>query len=149
MIPLKRTIVRRILFFLALLFFSSCSTTNPKQVAEDYLSAMYSRDFEKAKTYSTEETVKLLDMMAGFSKMMPDSVKHELVRFKILREKVEDDYATVYYRERGKDDEQRLPLVMMDGTWKVAMGKELINAPMDDIVIPEEDSTEIPVDSLK
>jgi hypothetical protein len=150
MIPLNRTVSKALLICLSALFISSCSTTSPKRVAEDYLSAMYNLDFQKAKTYSTEETIQLLDMMEGFSKMMPDSQKKEPVKFKILREKVEDDYATVYYRETGKDAEQRLPMVMLDGSWKVAMGKEVINTPMEDVTVPdEEDSITTPVDTAQ
>jgi hypothetical protein len=150
MIPLNKTAPKALLLCLSVLIISSCGTTSPKRVAEDYLSAMYSLDFEKAKTYSTEETIQLLDMMEGFSKMMPDSQKKEPVKFKILREKVEDDYATVYYKEKGKDSEQRLPMVMTEGTWKVAMGTELINTPMEDVTVPEEeDSIVSPIDTVR
>ena len=87
---------------------------------------MSSQDFETAKKYGTEETSKLLDMMSGFKKMSADSTGKDL-KFEITREKIENENATVYYKEEGKEGELELPMVKTDGKWKVLLSKESIN----------------------
>jgi len=110
------------------LFFSGCNSNGPKPVAENFLKAMNQMDFDKAKTYGTEDTGKLLDMMSGFAKMIPDSSKKKQSKFEITGEKIDGDKATVTYREEGKEGEQTVPLIKVDGKWKVAMSKDSMNA---------------------
>lgn len=97
---------------------------SPKSVAENFLKAMNSMDFEGAKKYGTEDTGKLLDMMSGFAEMVPDSTKANETKIEITGEKVEGDKATVTYKEDGREGEIPLNLVKVDGKWKVSMSKE-------------------------
>lgn len=83
-------------------------------------------DYETAKKYGTEDTGKLLDMMSGFSKLMPDSAKQER-SFEMKDEKINGDKATVMYTASGEEGEQTLNLVKIDGKWKVAMSKDSMN----------------------
>jgi hypothetical protein len=148
-IPLMRIYLKGIISVLLVLFFISCGTRSPKHVAEAYLSAIYKQDFEKAKTFGTEETNKMLDVLSGFAKMMPDTTLNKQMKFKILKEKIEGENATVVYREEGKNGEQSLPMVIENEKWKVAIGKEVMARPMDDAVFPEEeDSTVLPADTV-
>lgn len=98
----------------------------PTSVADNFLKALNKMDYETAKKYGSEDTGKLLDMMSGFAKMMPDSAKKEK-SFEIKNEKVDGNKATVTYTESGEEGEQTLNLVKVDGKWKVAMSKDSMN----------------------
>jgi hypothetical protein len=116
-------------FLLILVVLAGCGRSDsPRSVAEKFLKAMGSQDFETAKKYGTEETEKLLDMMSGFSKMAADStVSHEM-KFDITHEDISGDNAIIFYREEGRDGELQLPMVKLDGKWKVLLSKESINS---------------------
>ncbi len=115
------------LCILSMFFMISCGGgDSPKAVAEMYLKAVGAYDFEAAKKYGTEDTGKLLDMMSGFSKMVPDSTKSEK-SFSIIDEKIDGEMAVVTYKEEGQDIEVPLSLMRVDGKWKVNMTKESIN----------------------
>ena len=117
--------LQHFLSFLLIAALSACGGgDSPKSVAENFLKAMNSMDFEGAKKYGTEDTGKLLDMMSGFAKMVPDSMKANETKFEITGEKIEGDKATVTYKEEGRDGETPLSLVRIDGKWKVSMSKE-------------------------
>jgi hypothetical protein len=125
---MKKIIASTSILLSVLVFLFACRNTDtPKSIAEKFLKSMSTEDFETAKKYGTEETEKLLDMMAGFKKMSADSAKHEM-KFEITREKVEGENATVYYKEEGKSGELQLPMVKIDGKWKVLLTKESINS---------------------
>ena len=98
----------------------------PKSVAENFLKALNKMDYETAKKYGSEDTGKLLDMMSGFSKLMPDSAKQER-SFEMKDEKINGDKATVMYTASGEEGEQSLNLIKVDGKWKVAMSKDSMN----------------------
>ncbi|HNQ61529.1 MAG TPA: DUF4878 domain-containing protein [Bacteroidia bacterium] len=117
----------KFLFLSTLLFLFSCSGgDSPKAVAEKYLKAIGSYDFDAAKKYGTEDTGKLLEMMSGFAKMVPDSTKDD-IRFTILEERIEGEKAVVVYKEEGEEAEVSLNLLKVEGKWKVNMTKESIN----------------------
>lgn len=109
------------------LFIISCGGgDSPKSVAEHFLKAMNKMDYETAKKYGSEDTGRLLDMMSGFAKMIPDSAREEK-SFEIKDEKIDGDKATVTYVQSGEVGEQTLDLVKIDGKWKVAMSKDSMN----------------------
>jgi hypothetical protein len=117
-----------IILAIAVLFYACSSSDSPRSVAEKFLKAMGTQDFETAKKYGTEETEKLLDMMSGFSKMSADTVAKKDMKFEITNEDISGDNAIIYYREEGRDGELQLPMVKMDGKWKVLLSKESINS---------------------
>ena len=109
------------------IFLFSCSGgDSPKAVAEKYLKAIGSYDFDAAKKYGTEDTGKLLEMMSGFAKMVPDSTKDD-IQFTILDERIDGEKAVVIYKEDGEEAEVTLNLLKVEGKWKVNMTKESIN----------------------
>jgi len=111
-----------------LIFLIACSgSESPKGVAKNFLNAMNKLDFEGAKKYGTEDTGKLLDMMSGFIKMMPDSSKGRESKTEMIAEKIDGEKATVTYKEEGKNEEMTLDLVKVEGKWKVAMSKDNMN----------------------
>lgn len=110
------------------LLFTSCKRSEkPKDVADHFLSAWSKGDFEEAKNYGTEDSKKLLDMMNNFKLMVEDSTFEKETKYKITREKIEGDNATVYYKEEGNSGESHLSLVKIYGEWKVNVSKESIN----------------------
>ena len=108
-------------------FISSCGgNDNPTSVAEKYFNAINAQEFEAAREYGTQETVNLLNMLIAFKKMSVDSTFQE-VKYEILREKITGENAIVYYKEQAKEGELKLPMVKVDGKWKVIQTKESIN----------------------
>ena len=78
------------LFVSALLMvfaFSSCSKTSPKDVANDYYTALQKGDFEKAMTYTTltdsEEIQKSVQKMQG--------IEFKITEFEIINEEIAED----------------------------------------------------------
>jgi hypothetical protein len=125
-----------VLSFVAVLFAAmaivSCggSKSDPKAVATSFLNARNSMDYEGAKKFGTPETAKMIDMMASFSSMVPDSMKNESKKIKIEIKDVkeEGDNATVTYSESLKPGDQTLKMVKKDGKWLVNMSKEDMGA---------------------
>jgi hypothetical protein len=82
--------------------------------------------------------------------MIPDSSKKKDKKFEITGETVNGDKATVTYKEEGRDDEQSIPLVKVNGQWKVAMSKDNMNEVESSSNTEETDSTEtaLPSDTV-
>ena len=102
------------------------SQSNPSSITEKFLSAIAKQDYDAAKTFGTDDTARLLNMMSGFKKMSADSTGKDL-KFEITSEKIEGENAIIYYKEVGKEGELQLPIVKVDGKWKVLLSKESIN----------------------
>jgi hypothetical protein len=100
---------------------------SPRAVAENFLKAISTHDYDGARKYGTEETERFLDMISGFHKMMPDSVNREK-KYEITRETMDGDRAVIYFKEQGRPGEQPLPMIKQDGRWKVIKSKESINS---------------------
>ena len=119
-------LLKTIFLFLGVVIISCTSEDTPRSIGEKFLKAMSVEDFETAKKYVTQETEKLLDMMSGFTKMSVDSVKKEM-KFEITRETINGDNAVIHYKEEGRTGEMELPMIKIDGKWKVLLSKESIN----------------------
>lgn len=132
---MKKILLSVAALFLIAMSFTSCNSNSPKATADKFLTGLLHYDYESAKTVSTEETKKMIDLMAQFSAMMPDSIKQEAKKIKvnIKDEKVEGDKATVTYTTSDDPQEKKLNLVKVEDKWLVQYSK------MDDM---EEDSAE-------
>ncbi len=132
----------------------SCNSNSPKASADKFLTGLYHYDYEAAKSVSTEETKKMIDLMAQFSAMMPDSMKQaaKKVQVNIKDVKEEGDKATATYTTSDDPAEKKINLIKQNGKWLVqyskmdsGMGGEGantdINAPTEE---PVTDSTLIP-----
>jgi hypothetical protein len=126
-LPMKKSKNLISLFIISILIIACGGTDTPRSVADKFLSAMSKQDFEDAKKYGTEETAKLLDMMNGFAKMSNDSAFKD-TKYEITRETADGDNAIIYYKEEGKEGELQLPIVKVNGKWKVLLSKESINS---------------------
>ena len=139
--------MRKILLTFSLLlglFLVSCSSNNPKAVAEKFLNALYNEDYTEAKKYCDKQTAEILDVLDGFAKEAQKGQedkkkdKKDKKDFKIVFTKVEEngDKAKVFYKkpkefvdEEGGDDkdqdkESSLDLKKVDGKWLVSINKE-------------------------
>lgn len=122
--------MKKVLFSLAaVMLFAmslvSCNSNSPKASADKFLTGLLHYDYEAAKTVSTEETKNMIDMMAQFSAMMPDSVKQaaKKVKVNIKDAKEEGDKATVTYTTSDDPSEKKLNMVKQNGKWLVQYSK--------------------------
>lgn len=104
----------------------SCNSNTPKGTADKFLNSLYHMDYKQAKTVSTDNTKKMLDMMEQFSAMMPDSSKESAKKIKVdIKDvKEEGDKATVIYTTSASTGEQKLDLVKQNGKWLVEYSKQ-------------------------
>lgn len=104
---------------------TSCNSDSPKASADKFLTGLLHYDYEAAKSVSTEETKKMIDLMAQFSAMMPDSIKQAAKKTKvnIKDAKEEGEKATVTYTTSDDPQEKKLNLVKQDGKWLVQYSK--------------------------
>ena len=113
-------------FFLLLLTFIifSCGNSNtPKGIAFAFMTDIKSANYQEAKKYGTESTVKMLNMSIKMSENMKEKPKSK--GFKILREELMGDEATVFYFDEDMQKEEGIRMIKIDGKWKVdlKMGK--------------------------
>jgi hypothetical protein len=125
---MKKPILSLFTLLLCIMGLVACNSNSPKTSAEKFLNGFTHLDYEAAKSVSTEETKKSLDLYAQFSTMMPDSIKTEAKKIKVVikDEKIEGDKATVTYTtsEDGNKQERKLDLIKKDNKWLVAWNKE-------------------------
>ncbi len=109
--------------FILLSIFAACSTgDSPSDVAELFLKDVNSMKFDEAKKYSTEETAKMLEMMANLMAMSPTN-KFPEKKITILDEVINGNSAKVKYEQEGKGIEY-IKLVKKDDKWLVSVSKE-------------------------
>lgn len=125
---------KQFLLFVSILFttvaFMACSSNTPKDTAEKFLNAFYHMDYDVAKSLATEESKATIDLFAQFATaMMPDSIKTEAKKIKIVVKdvKVDGDKAVATYTtsEDGNKTERKLNLIKMGDEDKKNKGKWL------------------------
>lgn len=131
----------------AVILFTSCGgEATPKSVAEKFVVAIEDKKFEEAEKLATPESKQVIDMLKGFSSMMPDSAKTKK-EFEFGEEKVEGDKATVSYKVKGSDKNQTVNLVKKDGKWLVAMSKADMGGGSQDAAATTEEPAATSVDT--
>lgn len=128
--------------------FASCNSNSPKASADKFMTGLLHYDYEAAKSVSTEETKKMIDLMAQFSAMMPDSIKEEAKKIKVnIRDsKEEGDKAVVTYTTSDDPAEKKLNLVKENDKWLVQYSKMDEGAEGAEPTLPAED--EVAVDTM-
>jgi Domain of unknown function (DUF4878) len=118
-----------------LIFLTACngigSKATPGEVAKSYLSAMNKADYEAAKKLGTEQTKSLVDFIASFKTTVSDTAIEisALKKVEIIKDTiVEENRATVTYKESDSPDPAVLNLVKIDGKWLVNQSIENNNA---------------------
>lgn len=132
----------------AMLLMASCSgSTGPEAVATDFVNALMKKEWEKAKSLSTEESASTIEMIKGFSQNTPDSAM--VVKFEIVKEKtkIEGEGASVVaIDENGL--EMPMSLKKIDGKWKVDYSMETIMGGAEDVMSDAVESMGDMVDTI-
>ena len=123
---MRRVVLSVAILIAGALTIMSCNNNSPKAVADKFLTSLYHYDYEAAKEVSTEETRRMLDMIAQFSNAMPDCMKQQAkkvtVDIKDIQE--EGDKATVRYTTSDDEkSEKTIHLVKQEGQWLVQWSK--------------------------
>ncbi len=132
-----KNLIKLGLVLLVVVSMGACkSGDKPEPVAKEFLTALNKMDYEKAKTFGTEETGKMVDMIKSFSAMDGDETKlaeikkkAEKVKIEILKtEIIGDTVAVCQYKVSGIEDqdskEDKIELIKRDGKWLVDWKKE-------------------------
>ena len=122
---------------------SSCNSGSPKKTAEKFLTSINQFEYTAAKTVSTEDTKKMVDMYEQLTQNLDDSAKMKFkqVKFDIKSVKEEKDNAVVTYTTSNYPKEQSLHLVKQKGQWLVQWTKEDAVNEKNDQPEPGADST--------
>ncbi len=131
-----------VLFVISLTIVSCGNKSNPKDVAQKFLTALTKQDYETAKKFGTPETGKMMDMLSSFSGMMPDSIKNKAkdVKIEIKNVKETGDKCEVTYTNTDKPGDQTLNLVKKEGKWLVNMSKDETMGAGEDTSTPTEEA---------
>lgn len=120
-----------VLLLLCMSSFLFCNKEkSPTSAAEKFLHEVNKMNYNEAKKYCTEETAKMLDMMANLSKSTPDSIKNKK-RPDIIITHTEiygDTLAIVKYKQENSEEESFLNLRKTDNKWKVSITKNDITS---------------------
>jgi hypothetical protein len=121
-----------ILFAAVAFLFASCkSGSTPEAVAESFLKAVYTADFEKAKSLCTEESKQAIDFVAAFASQSVDDMKKAKVGFELISSTIAEDgnSAVVLAKVTGTLDlqkeevidekDEKVKLVKVNDKWLV------------------------------
>lgn len=111
---------------LVVLLFACGKSDSPSSITEKFLAAIAKADYDEAKTFGTDDTDRLLNMMSGFKKMGAEPFMSD-AKFDVVDESITGDEAKVTVKVDGKPKEMIFNLQKENGKWKVAMNKETIN----------------------
>ncbi len=82
----------QLLFLLPLFLLAGCSGGNgPEGVAEDFTKALYTADFEGAKSMCTEDTKQAVDFVAAFVSNSVDKMKDTNIKFSVANVDMAED----------------------------------------------------------
>jgi hypothetical protein len=112
------------LLLLLITFLVACSSAdNPEKTVTAFVKALNERDWEMAKSLSTESSGQTIDLLAGFDQNVPENTN--VFSFDIIKEKttIEGDSATVTGIDQN-NLEMTYDLVLVDGKWKIDVGME-------------------------
>ncbi len=134
---------KRLLAIVLVLMAGACmDSSSPRLVAEKFLEAMRTRDYQEAAEFGTQETGKLLKQLERIESLQSGEQRPEMGKFKIVSEEIQGKNATVFFTEEGVPEEQKISLkkvVVVDASgkelkeWKVSLRKEELPIP----VLPE------------
>lgn len=153
--------MRRLFYLIPLaalfLFSLGCkkNTSDPGKVTLKFLNAIQHSNYTEAKKYATKDSKAMLDALAAFQKMLPESSQEKFKNGKIAITQIErkDSLAVVTYRSDKDTTRKTLKLKMQDGKWKVAFTKETVlpdlNKPLNtgDSTLIQSKPAPVPTDS--
>lgn len=129
----------------AALLLASCQHSeqaDPAKTALAFLSAIQKSDYKQAQQYATSDSKSMLEALAAFQNMLPDTSqkRFQTQQFQVRQVALQtDSLAVVTYVSNIDSTEKTLKLRKEDGQWKVAFTKEN--------VLPDLNKSRLPVDS--
>ena len=123
-----KNILKSLVLLLAVSFMTSCGGgNNPESVAEDFLVALGTQDYEKARELGTERTAQLVSLVQGMADMAKkdgeDVDVDNMPDIEFTNTEIDGDKATCFYTS-ADGEEKKINLLKVDGEWKVDMTKE-------------------------
>ncbi len=115
----------------------SCKKTGPEAVAKDFVMALDSKDYDKAKSLGTDDTKQMVDLIKSLAGMTPPSDKH--AKIDKMTCTVDGDKGVCSYCCTAEGVEDKVDVVRKDGKWYVDMKK---NAGGGDLAPKSGDSTD-------
>ncbi len=135
----------------AFLMVGACSTdSDPRPVAEKFLKAMTDHNYNEARKYGTKETVKFLNQLERRDQLFGRAEDEKPGKIIVISEEIQGNRATVYFKEEGREIEQKISLRKLDTDttdfdkskrWKVALRKE-------EIKLNDNSGLDLPKDSV-
>jgi hypothetical protein len=119
-----------IILCLFIILLCACKTSNqkkqmlePEQVLERFLNHLNHLEFEEAKKYATEETIKMLDLLKAMVSLVPEQAPRpgEVV---VKKCEISGNKAICNYLLNGKED--TVELMKINNFWLVHLTKESI-----------------------
>lgn len=98
------------------LVLTSCGGGGPEGVVKEFFAALNSQDYDKAKSLSTDDTDKVIDLMSK----APSGDKKEITKVEC---KTEGDVADCECWAEGEEETEKVTVKKVDGAWKVHMSK--------------------------
>lgn len=112
------------------LLWASCQTSkapNPAQTTLAFLGAIQNSDYQKAQQFATQDSKSMLEALAAFQNMLPDSSQKRFQdqQFQVKSVAMQaDTIAVVTYVSTIDSTGKTLKLKLEQGQWKVAFTKE-------------------------
>ncbi|HRZ98700.1 MAG TPA: DUF4878 domain-containing protein [Paludibacter sp.] len=77
---------------LLIILFASCSGGNgPEKVSEKFMKAIYTANFDEAKSLCTEDSKQTIDFIAAFAAQKVDEMKKSDVKFEVTNVEISED----------------------------------------------------------
>ena len=99
----------------------SCKKTGPESVAKDFVMALDSKDYDKAKALGTDDTKQMVDLIKSLAGMTPATNKH--TKIDKMDCKVDGDKGVCSYCCTAEGADDKVDVVLKDGKWLVDMKK--------------------------
>ena len=137
--------ILRNLMLPAALLLASCQHTekaDPAKTTLAFLSAIQKSDYLQAQKYATSDSKSMLEALAAFQNMLPDTrqKRFQTQQFQVRQVDMQaDTLAVVTYVSDIDSTEKTLKLRLENGQWKVAFTREN--------VLPDLNKGQLPADS--
>lgn len=102
-----------------------CSGDSPEKAAQAFLDAVNAKDFEKAKTLSTEDSHKMIDLIASFAQAGEEE-EAEVKKVDVKKCTVDGDKAVCDYCCDAEGKETQINLKKEGDKWLADMSKETL-----------------------
>ncbi len=153
---MKKIMLALVLVSGTLLFSCKSGGGDPKSVLAEFFTALSKKDMAKARTFATEDSKSMLDMMEMGMNMTKDdkeTAKYSENNLTYGEVKIDGDKATVPVTEKTSGETMNYTLKKEKGTWKVAFDKQSVMSmgmeKMNEQGINPTDSIDAAMDELK